>query len=132
MTKILASGIVISAIAVSALAFTAGGATAATVEPAKMADTSLGKAWVDSKGMTLYTFSRDEIGKSNCVDLCATGWPPLSAQAGAEPIGEWTIFLRADGIQQWAYDGKPLYTWVKDTKPGDVTGDGVNDFHIAQ
>ena len=34
---------------------------------------------------------------------------------------------------QWAYKGKPLYTWAKDTKPGDVTGDGVNNvWHIAQ
>ena len=33
---------------------------------------------------------------------------------------------------QWAYDGKPLYLWIKDTKPGDMTGDGVNDvWHTA-
>jgi predicted lipoprotein with Yx(FWY)xxD motif len=40
---------------------------------------------------------------------------------------------RDDGSKQWAYKGKPLYTWVKDAKPGDVTGDGVNSvWHIAQ
>ena len=97
-----------------------------------MADTSKGNVWVDSKGMMLYTFSKDEAGKSNCVDKCATAWPPLAVQAGAEANGDWTIVARADGTKQWAYEGKPLYTWTKDKKPGDVTGDGVNDFHIAQ
>lgn len=33
---------------------------------------------------------------------------------------------RDDGAKQWAYKGKPLYLWTKDTKPGDKTGDGVN------
>ncbi len=27
---------------------------------------------------------------------------------------------------RWAMKGKPLYYWVKDTKPGDKTGDGFN------
>ena len=39
---------------------------------------------------------------------------------------------RDDGGKQWAYKGKPLYAWSKDAKPGDVTGDGVNNvWHIA-
>jgi predicted lipoprotein with Yx(FWY)xxD motif len=25
----------------------------------------------------------------------------------------------------WAYEGKPLYTYSKDKKPGDATGEGV-------
>jgi len=33
----------------------------------------------------------------------------------------------------WAYDGKPLYTWFKDKKPGDVTGDMVEGlWHIVK
>ncbi|MCB1351011.1 MAG: hypothetical protein KDK11_21085, partial [Maritimibacter sp.] len=29
--------------------------------------------------------------------------------------------------------GMPLYTWVNDTAPGDVTGDGVNGvWHLAK
>jgi predicted lipoprotein with Yx(FWY)xxD motif len=129
--KTLASGILISTIAISSLGFTSV-AAAATAEPAKMADTSKGRAWVDEKGMTLYVFDKDAIGKSNCIDACAAAWPPLPVQAGAEQTGDWTIVVRADGTKQWAYEGKPLYTWAKDMKPGDVTGDGVNDFHVAQ
>ena len=44
----------------------------------------------------------------------------------AKAAGDWTVVTRDDGSKQWAYKGKPLYTWAKDTKPGDKTGDGVN------
>ena len=86
----------------------------------------------DAKGMTLYTFDRDASGKSNCNGQCATNWPPLMAGADAKASGDWTIVTRDDGGKQWAYKGKPLYEFAKDTKPGDVAGDGVNSvWHIA-
>ncbi len=110
------------------------GASAALAQsaPAATADTAKGKALVDSKGMTLYVFDRDTAGVSNCNDKCATNWPPLMAVAGAAGSGRWTVVTRADGGKQWAYQGKPVYTFNKDTKPGDVTGDGVNNvWHIA-
>jgi predicted lipoprotein with Yx(FWY)xxD motif len=107
--------------------------TAQTAQPAKVADTSKGKALVDQKGMTLYVFDKDAGGKSTCNGQCATNWPPLAATADAKASGDWTIVTRDDGTKQWAYKGKPLYTWAKDTKAGDVTGDGVNNvWHIAQ
>jgi predicted lipoprotein with Yx(FWY)xxD motif len=100
--------------------------------PATSADTSKGKALVNAKGMTLYVFDRDAAGKSNCNGTCATNWPPLTAAADAKAAGDWTIVAREDGAKQWAYKGKPLYNWSKDSKPGDVTGDGVNNvWHIA-
>ena len=110
----------------------AAGALAQTAAPAKVADTSKGKALVDAKGMTLYTFDRDAAGKSNCNGQCAQNWPPLMAAAGAAASGDWSVVTREDGSKQWAYKGKPLYLWAKDTKPGEVTGDGVNNvWHVA-
>jgi predicted lipoprotein with Yx(FWY)xxD motif len=99
--------------------------------PATIANTAKGQALVDAKGMTLYIFDRDTTGKSNCTGQCATLWEPLAAAADAKASGDWTVIAR-DGGKQWAYKGKPLYTWSKDTKPGDVTGDGVNKiWHVA-
>ena len=100
-------------------------------EPAKKAaDGTL----TDGKGMTLYTFDKDSGGKSVCNGPCATNWPPLMAGADAKPMGDWTVVTRDDGSKQWAYMGKPLYTWAKDSKPGDITGDGFLNgaWHIAK
>ena len=96
------------------------------------ADTPKGKSLVDVNGMTLYTFDRDAKGKSNCNGQCASLWLPLIADTDAKASGDFSFVTRDDGRKQWAYKGKPLYTWSKDTKPGDVTGDGVNSvWHIA-
>ena len=98
--------------------------------PVKMADGML----TNKAGMTLYTFDRDSAGKSTCNGPCAANWPPLMAQAGDKATGDYTLITRDDGKQQWAYKGKPLYTWVKDQKPGDKTGDGFlnNQWHAAK
>lgn len=119
-------------IGLAALLVTAAAAYAA--EPAKVMDSSAGKVWADEKGMTLYTFDKDEAGKSNCYDQCATNWPPLAAAADAKAEGEWTVVDRTDGSKMWAYEGKPLYTFIQDKAPGDVTGEGKGNgtWHIAK
>src|SRR5262249_8370990 len=104
----------------------------AQMAPAKSADTSKGKALVDAKGMTLYVFDKDAAGKSKCNGPGPPNWPPARAPADAKASGDWSIVTRDDGGKQWAYKGKPLYTWAKDAKPGDITGDGFNNvWHIA-
>ncbi|KAB0680046.1 COG4315 family predicted lipoprotein [Aureimonas leprariae] len=125
--RTLLAGGIAALLAARAVAFAAEGA------PASTGETKLGPALVDAKGMTLYTFDKDEAGKSACSGKCAANWPPLAAAAGAKADGEWSLVSRDDGAMQWAYKGKPLYGWVKDSRPGDVTGDGVNDvWHIAK
>ena len=61
-------------------------------------------------------------------------WPALTAASGSAASGDWTTVTRDDGTMQWAYKGKPLYTFAKDTKPGDTTGDGFLNgaWHIAK
>jgi len=86
----------------------------------------------DANGMTLYTFDKDTAGVSNCYDDCAVNWPPAMAAADATADGEFTIVDRKDGTKMWAHEGMPLYLWKKDTKPGDMTGDGVGGvWHTA-
>lgn len=101
--------------------------------PAMFGDSAMGKVLVDHQGMTLYTFDKDSAGKSACNGDCAAAWPPLKAEAGAMGSGDWSVITRDDGSMQWAYKGKPLYLWVKDTKPGDTTGDKFkNVWHVVQ
>jgi predicted lipoprotein with Yx(FWY)xxD motif len=85
------------------------------------------------KGMTLYVYDKDAVGKSNCTGPCAANWPPLAASASDKPNGKWTIVTRDDGSLQWAYDGKPVYGWKNDKAPGDTTGDGAGgNWHVAR
>ena len=99
-------------------------------QPAKVADGVL----TNGQGMTLYTFDRDAGGKSACNGPCATNWPPLLASDSDRASGDYGIISRDDGKKQWTYKGKPLYTWVRDQKPGDKTGDGFNNnvWHVAR
>ncbi len=99
----------------------------------KSMKTAKGEVLTDAKGMTLYVFDKDAKGASSCYDDCAKKWPPLAAAAGAMADGKYTQIERKDGAKQWAYDGRPLYRWQNDKKPGDVTGDGVGGvWHIAK
>jgi predicted lipoprotein with Yx(FWY)xxD motif len=120
ISKTFAAIAAAAVICTSSLAF-------AQIAPAKIADTAKGKALVDGKGMTLYTFDKDAGGKSMCNGPCADNWPPLMASADAKATGDWTVVARDDGKMMWAYKGKPLYTWKKDSAPGDTTGDGFNN-----
>ena len=90
---------------------------------------------VDHKGMTLYTFDKDVAGsgKSTCNGGCAALWPPAMAAASDQPAGAYTIVMRDDGARQWAYKGKPVYTYQADQKPGDRAGDNFKDvWHIIK
>jgi predicted lipoprotein with Yx(FWY)xxD motif len=143
-----------AAIPLLALAVTAcggGGATAATPASApsststnasaktgavRVANSNLGSILVDSTGRTLYLFKADSGSKSACSGACATAWPPLRA-AGKPTAGSGAnramlgTTPRSDGAAQVTYNGHPLYLYVGDKKPGDVTGQGVVAFGAA-
>lgn len=90
------------------------------------------KGLTDKNGMSLYTFDKDTVEKSHCNAGCAALWPPLLVQDGDTKPDAYSTFKRNDGNLQWAYNGQPLYTWVKDQKPGDKTGNGVKGvWHLA-
>ncbi|MBY0511202.1 MAG: hypothetical protein K2P94_13760 [Rhodospirillaceae bacterium] len=85
-------------------------------------------AYADAKGMTLYTYGpdADAPGKATCVAACAAVWPPAIALPKSKPFGNWSLVTRDDGQKQWAFRGKPLYTYTKDTKISDVNGRGLD------
>jgi predicted lipoprotein with Yx(FWY)xxD motif len=120
-----------AAAAALAVLFTA---SAASAQALKTADTDKGKVFVDAKGMTLYTFDKDAGGKSACNGPCADNWPPLFAADSDKPTADMTIVVRDDGKKMWAYKGKPLYTFKKDTAAGQTTGDGFLNgaWHVAK
>jgi len=95
--------------------------------------TNLGTVLTNRAGMTLYTFSKDISNVSNCNNGCAIKWPPLLANNKSVANGRFSIITRSDNHKQWALDGKPLYTWIKDKQPGDTTGEGIKSlWHVAK
>ncbi|MGE3844088.1 MAG: hypothetical protein AB7I50_21150, partial [Vicinamibacterales bacterium] len=76
--------------------------------------------YADARGMTLYTRDADPLGKSTCVDECAKTWIPALADPKAKVYGEWSLVTRDDGAVQFAFKGKPLYTYIKDVDVGSV------------
>ena len=92
----------------------------------------LGSFLVDSKGMTLYLFTKDTPNTSVCYDKCATAWPPLLT-SGTPVAGDgvdaskFGTTTRKDGTTQVTYNGWPLYYYFKDKAAGDVTGQTVGD-----
>lgn len=103
---------------------------AAVAGQVAVASTDLGDVLVDGDGMTLYLFDPDEAGESTCYDDCAANWPPLEgpveAGDGTDPALLGTTD-RTDGTLQATYAGWPLYRFVGDGEPGDVTGQGVQE-----
>jgi predicted lipoprotein with Yx(FWY)xxD motif len=116
-------------------------------------DTDLGRVFADKDGMTLYFARRDrrnsESVTSNCLNIqhktgkgqahspniyglirqdnrptCMDKTPPLVALEGTKPVGKWDFATRKDGLNQWAFDGRPVYRSIKDVAPGDVNGTG--------
>lgn len=133
----LSRRLVLGAISVLAAIGAALPAAAATQESSQHTlgvtyTSELGEFLTDSRGMSLYLYTKDQPGVSNCYGSCANIWPPLLVVRGepsAPPAlpGKLGLTTRTDGAKQVTYNGIPLYYWVGDKKAGDTNGQGVDD-----
>lgn len=93
----------------------------------------LGMVLVDSKGMTLYEFEKDNGTESSCYGECAKYWPPLLSKGEPQPSNGANASLlgtteRKDGTMQVTYNGRPLYLFIEDKKPGEANGNEFEGF----
>ena len=127
MKNALSAALATSLLLVAGCASMGGSATA----PAMMSSGLL----VTPGGQTLYTFDNDvaNSGKSACNGPCAALWPPMMASTADQAQGSYSIVTRDDGMRQWAYKGKPVYTYKQDQKAGDRSGDNFrNIWHVIK
>jgi mono/diheme cytochrome c family protein len=115
-------------------ATTAPATPAGTVEVELAHVPDLGYYLTDAQGLTLYQYSKDQPGVSNCTDSCAQLFPPLTVNEGTQPIagsdvpGQIGVITRADGSRQITYtnmpqyDHVPLYRYAEDYEPGQING----------
>jgi len=105
----------------------------------RLIETSVhGKILADSNGKSLYFFSKDSKGLSNCATGgCTDIWPVfykeiLTLDQGLVASDFGTI-TRPDGAKQTTYKGWPLYYFHNDVAQGDVLGDKVNNvWYVAK
>ncbi len=78
-----------------------------------------------------YIYDKDQPGKSACVDKCAEVWIPLyPSDRNATDLGDaWKLIVRTDGYKQWAYKGKPLYTFGYGELPPPTAKDTAGVWH---
>ncbi|WP_308636818.1 plastocyanin/azurin family copper-binding protein [Paenibacillus silvisoli] len=90
----------------------------------------VGTYLTDSKGRTLYFFTKDAADLEACQDKCLQAWPIYYADQLQIPASlnaaDFGVYTRADGTKQSTYKGWPLYYFVKDAKAGDVLGENVS------
>jgi predicted lipoprotein with Yx(FWY)xxD motif len=126
-TALIAAGAATGSSAHTHNAASRGGTTVA------VAESKLGKILVDRKGRVLYDFVKDKGMASTCYDACAALWPPLTTNekpvAGhgvhASLLG---VTKRKDGKLEVTYNRHPLYYYAGDSKAGQTTGQGLNQF----
>lgn len=96
--------------------------------------TSLGPVLVDAQGITVYLLTADKPGHSSCSTACLQYWPLVPAPDGSAvptvqgisaPLAETRA---SSGAAMVTAGGCPLYTFLKDKAPGDVSGQGVKTF----
>ncbi|MGH4010325.1 MAG: hypothetical protein ACRDTH_19560 [Pseudonocardiaceae bacterium] len=99
---------------------------------------NLGEVVTDQNGLTLYRFDKDKAkpSVSNCNDGCAMTWPPAlgdptSVQLQGVDMALVGAVTRQDGTKQLTLNGWPLYTYAKDTAPGEALGQGVGETWFA-
>jgi predicted lipoprotein with Yx(FWY)xxD motif len=95
-----------------------------------IAQTPVGKALVDANGRALYLFLADKPNESRLSAAGRAIWPPFTsttapAVKGAS-LGAQIAIIPAS--KQVTYNGHPLYYYVGDQRPGQVAGQGLNQF----
>ena len=135
--KTLVSIAIVAAVAVAGGAAwsSASGAAGAAQARATLTvrSSAYGRILFDGRGRALYAFTRDRGKQSRCYGACAEAWPvyyvggPLRAGTGVKQSLIGTT-RRSGGRRQVTYNGRPLYYYVNDRRPGQVTCQNVDEF----
>lgn len=132
MKRTLMAAVVIATAAALAAGSASAGSSRTTL---KLRKTSVGTILVNGRGFTLYAFTKDRRNQNNCqkVNGCSGVWPAVSGSSRpslgpgvkASMIGTTTL---KSGAKQLTYGGRPLYTYVGDSGPGQTSYVNVSQF----
>src|SRR4029453_2079542 len=104
---------------------------ARTAVELKTASSSAGQIVVDSKGMSIYYFTKDvkDSGKRACAGACIALWPAVTTTSDTPAVegltGKLGTIPTSDGKKQVTINGLPVYYYAEDKAAGDIKGQGV-------
>jgi len=139
-THLLGTAIAIGVVGVGAVAGAGASPHRAKAKPAPTVSvrstSSYGKILVNSKGFTLYLWTKDKNDKSACSGGCLAVWPfvLVSGKPTAGPgvnaklLGTITVKVKGKTEHEVTYKKHPLYTFVSDVKAGIISGEGSKAF----
>jgi predicted lipoprotein with Yx(FWY)xxD motif len=107
---------------------TAARANAGSAAGLHTASTSLGKVLVDASGRTVYVLSTDGPNHSTCSASCLQLWPAVAPGGHAGVTAKVGSTATPSGTMTATVAGHPVYTFSGDQGPGDVNGEGLQDF----
>jgi predicted lipoprotein with Yx(FWY)xxD motif len=116
---------------IAALIFSVSTASAGATTIKVRKSASYGKYLTDSKGLTLYLFTRDKgKGKSTCFGSCEKAWPIVKGKPklGKGVKGKVGTTKRKDGRVQGTLNGHPLYYYVDERRAGQILCQDVFEF----
>lgn len=116
---------ILAAVALAAALTTTIAAAKRAATKLQLRTTPVGTILVNSRGFTLYAFTKDSRNSDACraISGCTAIWPILTssgkatAGAGVKSSLIGTITVRG-GAKQVTYNGHPLYTYASDGGPG--------------
>jgi predicted lipoprotein with Yx(FWY)xxD motif len=130
----LSIAVIVTILAACTPVYPSGTTTTATTSPTaaytvNIASKGGSNYLVDAKGMTLYYFAKDVIGKSNAVGAVLQTWPVFTVASFVVPsslnASDFSTITRDDGTKQASYKGWPLYYFANDKAQGDTLGEAV-------
>ena len=129
----LASSTTVDSSAAPTTAASTPAATAPAVALGTASSTSVGRYLADANGRSVYVFMKDKKNVSTCADACAAAWPPFAASSAVSTDSSMKSAMvgtitRSDNRSQTSYNGMPLYYYEDDKQPGDIEGQGKNEF----
>jgi len=94
-------------------------------------DTVLGQILTLRDGRTVYAEDVSTSDTVECDITCQQNWLPVTAPWTARDSHAFSVVKRNDGLNQWAHESRPLFTYAGDADPGDIAGNGKQGWNAV-
>lgn len=91
--------------------------------------THAGRMLTLDNNYAVYVFDGDTAKKFGCTGACLEKFSPVLAPERIRAQGDWSIVERSPGVKQWAYRGRPTYSYNLEGKRPSFEGSDEPGWH---